>query len=81
MSNKTINTLAETMNTESFINELETRNIDFEFDNVDNVCNYNDGLVNLIVNDVAYLFADGELNSVSYKLWHNTNRIFILTKK
>jgi hypothetical protein len=66
MSNKTINTLAETMNAEVFINELETRNINFEFDNVDNVCNYNDGLVNLIVNDVAYLFADGELNSVSY---------------
>ena len=66
MSNKTINPLAETMNTESFINELETRNINFEFDNVDNVCDYNDGLVNLIVNDVAYLFADGELNSVSY---------------
>ena len=66
MSNKTINTLAETMNAEAFINELETRNINFEFDNVDNVCNYNDGLVNLIVNDVAYLFADGELNSVSY---------------
>jgi hypothetical protein len=66
MSNKTINTLAETMNAEAFINELETRNIDFEFDNVDNVCDYNDGLVNLIVNDVAYLFADGELNSVSY---------------
>ena len=66
MSNKTINTLAETMNTESFINELEARNINFEFDNVDNVCDYNDGLVNLIVNDVAYLFADGELNSISY---------------
>jgi hypothetical protein len=66
MSNKTINKLAETMNTESFINELETRNINFEFDNVDNVCDYNDGLVNLIVNDVAYLFADGELDSVSY---------------
>jgi hypothetical protein len=66
MSNKTINKLAETMNTESFINELETRNINFEFDNVDNVCDYNDGLVNLIVGDAAYLFADGELNSVSY---------------
>jgi hypothetical protein len=66
MSNKTINTLAETMNAEAFINELEIRNIDFEFDNIDNVCNYNDGLVNLIVGDVAYLFADGELDSVSY---------------
>ena len=66
MSNKTINTLAETMNAESFINELETREINFEFDNVDNVCDYNDGLVNVIVDDVAYLFADGELNSVSY---------------
>jgi hypothetical protein len=66
MSNKTINTLAETMNAEAFINELETRNINFEFDNVDNVCDYNDGLVNLIVGDVAYLFADGELDSVSY---------------
>jgi hypothetical protein len=66
MPNKTINKLAETMNAETFINELETRNINFEFDNVDNVCDYNDGLVNLIVGDVAYLFADGELNSVSY---------------
>jgi hypothetical protein len=66
MSNKTINTLAETMNAESFINELETREIDFEFDNIDNVHDYNDGLVNVIVDDVAYLFADGELNSVSY---------------
>jgi hypothetical protein len=66
MSNKTINTLAETMNAEAFINELETRNIDFEFDNVDNVHNYNDGLVNVIVDDVAYLFADGKLDSVSY---------------
>ena len=54
------------MNAESFINELETREINFEFDNVDNVCDYNDGLVNVIVDDVAYLFADGELNSVSY---------------
>lgn len=64
--NKKINALAETMNAEEFINELETRNIEFEFDNVDNICDYNDGLVNLIVGDVAYLFADGELNSVSY---------------
>jgi hypothetical protein len=66
MSNKTINTLAEIMNAEAFINELETREIDFMFDNVDNVFNYNEGLVNVIVDDVAYLFADGELNSVSY---------------
>ena len=66
MSNKTINTLAETMNAESFINELETREISFEFDNVDNVCDYNDGLVNVIVDDAAYLFSDGELLDVSY---------------
>jgi hypothetical protein len=66
MSNKTINTLAETMNAEAFINELETRDINFEFDNVDNFTNYNDGLVNVVVGDAAYLFADGELDSVSY---------------
>ena len=66
MSNKTINTLAETMNAEAFINELETREINFEFDNVDNFTNYNDGLVNVVVGDAAYLFADGELDSVSY---------------
>jgi hypothetical protein len=66
MSNKTINTLAETMNAEAFINELETRDINFEFDNVDNVHDYNDGLVNVIVDDAAYLFSDGELLDVSY---------------
>jgi len=60
MSNKTINTLAETMNAEAFINELETREIKFEFDNIDNVHDYNDGLVNVIVDDAAYLFSDGE---------------------
>ena len=66
MSNKTINTLAETMNAESFINELEARDINFIFDQVDNVMDFNEGTVNLIVGDAAYLFADGELDSVSY---------------
>ena len=66
MSNKTINTLAETMNAEAFINELETRKVDFEFDNIDNVMDYNDGMVNVIVDDSAFLFIDGELDSVSY---------------
>jgi hypothetical protein len=66
MSNKTINKLAETMNTEAFINELETRDVAFEFDNVDNFNNYNDGMVNVIVNDSAFLFIDGKLDSVSY---------------
>lgn len=66
MSNKVINTLAETMNAEAFINELETRKVDFEFDNIDNVMDYNDGMVNVIVNDTAFLFVDGELDSVSY---------------
>jgi hypothetical protein len=64
--NKKINKLAETMNTEAFINELETREIDFMFDNVDNVFNYNEGLVNVVVGDASYLFADGELLDVSY---------------
>ena len=66
MSNKTINTLAETMNANDFINELETRKVEFEFDNIDNVMDYNDGMVNVIVNDTAFLFVDGELDSVSY---------------
>jgi hypothetical protein len=66
MSNKTINTLAETMNAESFINELEARDINFIFDQVDNVMDFNEGTVNLIVGDAAYLFADGKLLDVSY---------------
>ena len=66
MSNKTINTLAETMDTLSFINELEARDVDFIFDQVDNVMDFNEGTVNLIVGDSAYLFADGELLDVSY---------------
>ena len=66
MSNKTINTLAETMNAEAFINELVTRDVAFEFDNVDNVMDFNDGMLNVIINDTAFLFVDGELDSVSY---------------
>ena len=66
MSNKQINKLAETMNAVEFINELETRDVAFEFDNVDNVMDFNDGLLNVIVNDTAFLFADGKLDSVSY---------------
>lgn len=66
MSNKQINKLAETMNAVEFINELETRKVDFEFDNIDNILDYNDGLLNVIVNDTAFLFADGKLDSVSY---------------
>ena len=66
MSNKTINTLAETMNANDFINELVTRDVAFEFDNVDNVMDFNDGMLNVIINDTAFLFVDGELDSVSY---------------
>ena len=64
--NKTINALAEKMDTLSFINELDARDIDFIFDQVDNVMDFNEGTVNLIVGDAAYLFADGELLDVSY---------------
>ena len=66
MSNKTITKLAETMNAETFINELDTRKIDYEFDNIDNMCDYNDGLMNVIVGESAFLFADGKLDSISY---------------
>jgi hypothetical protein len=66
MSNKTITKLAETMNAEAFINELDTRKIDYEFDNIDNMCDYNDGLMNVIVGESAFLFADGKLDSISY---------------
>ena len=64
--NKTINALAEKMDTLSFINELEARDINFIFDQVDNVMDFNEGTVNLIVGDTSYLFADGELLDVSY---------------
>jgi hypothetical protein len=64
--NKTINTLAKKMDTLSFINELDARNVDFTFDYVENVMDFNEGTVNLIVEDVSYLFADGKLLDVSY---------------
>ena len=64
--NKTINTLAKKMDTLSFINELDARNVDFTFDYVENVMDFNEGTVNLIVEDVAYTFADGKLMDVSY---------------
>jgi hypothetical protein len=64
--NKTINALAKKMDTLSFINELDARNVDFTFDQVDNVMDFNEGTVNLIVGGASYLFADGELLDVSY---------------
>jgi hypothetical protein len=66
MSNKTITKLAETMNAEAFINELDARKIDYELDNVDNLMDYNDGMMNVIVGESAILFVDGELDTISY---------------
>ena len=66
MSNKTITKLAETMNAEAFINELDTRKIDYELDNVDNLIDYNDGMMNVIVGESAILFVDGKLDTISY---------------
>ena len=66
MSNKTITKLAETMNAEAFINELDARKIDYELDNVDNMMDYNDGMLNVIVGESAILFVDGELDTISY---------------
>jgi len=66
MSNKTITKLAETMNAEAFINELDTRKIDYELDNVDNLMDYNDGMMNVIVGESAILFVDGKLDTISY---------------
>jgi len=66
MSNKTITKLAETMNAEAFINELDTRKIDYELDNVDNLMDYNDGMMNVIVGESVILFVDGKLDTISY---------------
>jgi hypothetical protein len=66
MSNKTITKLAETMNAEAFINELDARKIDYELDNVDNLMDYNDGMMNVVVGELTILFVDGELDTISY---------------
>jgi hypothetical protein len=66
MSNKTITKLAETMNAKAFINELDARKIDYELDNVDNMMDYNDGMINVIVGESAILFVDGKLDTISY---------------
>jgi hypothetical protein len=66
MSNKTITKLAETMNAEAFINELDARKIDYELDNVDNLMDYNDGMMNVVVGESTILFVDGELDTISY---------------
>jgi hypothetical protein len=66
MSNKTITKLAETMNAEAFINELDARMIDYELDNIDNLMDYNDGMMNVVVGELTILFVDGELDTISY---------------
>ncbi len=60
-----ITTLAETMNATEFIIELDNRKIDWSFDECDNLLDYNDGNCNIIIDDMAYLFSDGELLDVA----------------
>jgi hypothetical protein len=60
-----ITTLAETMSATEFVIELDNRGISWDFDECDNVLDYNEGTCNIMIDDMAYLFSDGELLDVS----------------
>lgn len=65
VTDKNLESFAESMECDVFISQLDIFNIEYEFDSVDNILDYNEGMVNIIVRDRAYLFIDGKLDSVN----------------
>jgi hypothetical protein len=60
-----ITTLAETMNATGFIIELNDRGIDYIVGEMDNTNDANDGECTVAIDDMVYMFSDGELYDVS----------------
>lgn len=59
-----ITTLAETMSATEFIIELNERNIDYNIDEMDDYNDANEGDCILSIDDMTYVFANGELQDV-----------------
>ena len=65
-----------------FIHWLDKNNIAFEFEDVDNIMDYNEGFVNITVacidevDGVALLFVDGELDHMTSQIPDNDQIIF-----
>ena len=59
-----ITTLAETMSAAKFIIELNDRGIDYNMRDMDNVNDANEGECVLMIEDMEYVFNDGELYDV-----------------
>ena len=59
-----ITTLAETMNAADFIIELNERNIDYMVKDMSNIGDANEGECIVSIEDMDYVFSDGELYDV-----------------
>ena len=59
-----ITTLAETMNAAGFIIELNERNIDYVVKDMSDISNANEGECIVSIEDMDYVFSDGELYDV-----------------
>jgi hypothetical protein len=76
---------AASKNASKFIHWLDKNNIAFEFEDVDNIMDYNEGFVNITVecidevDGVALLFVDGELDHMTSQI-PDTDEIIFQTK-
>lgn len=59
-----ITTLAETMNAAGFIIELNERKIDYNVKDMSDISNANEGECIVSIEDMDYIFSDGELYDV-----------------
>ena len=59
-----ITTLAETMSATGFIIELNERNIDYVVKDMSDISNANEGECIVSIEDMDYVFSDGELYDV-----------------
>ncbi len=59
-----ITSLAETMSATEFTIELDNQNIDWWFEECDNIMDYNEGDCLITIGDMSYQFSDGKLTDV-----------------
>lgn len=59
-----ITTLAETMSATEFIIELNERNIDYNVKDMSDISNANEGECIVSIEDMDYVFSEGELYDV-----------------
>jgi len=76
-----IKKLARKTDAKSFAKLLDKNNIEFEWLDVDNVGDYNDGIFNIKVEGTEFLFINGELDSIDGEMVENKEKNNSMEKK